>query len=643
MCGIVGMNQVDRQLIKKMTSIISHRGPDQDGIFVDDNVSLGHRRLSIIDLSERGRQPMHNENEDVWIVFNGEIYNHQEIRKKLEGKGHRYASRSDTETIIHGYEEYGENIVEQMNGDFAFCVYDSKQKKLFLARDRLGVKPLYYYYDKETKLFVFASEIKAILEHPEIPRAVHLGSLHQYLTYRYVFSQQTILQHIYRLPPAHTLMFDLKNNTLSIRKYWDIDSSPANILNCSETEHIARYRDLLVKSTERRLMSDVPLGVYLSGGMDSSSIVAALSHVKKAHQDTEPIRSFSIGFSEGISELPYARAIAEKFKTNHTEIMMESDAAKLLPNLVYHMDEPVADPAQLPTYVLSQRTKKNGVTVVLTGDGGDETLAGYEQVKFIKLVQPLRFVPKSLRILGVRLAMNTAPAALKDKLFKYASKLGSIATERAVSMMENISSVSQMYKTITGLFSDDEIHQLSTQQLPEADHVLPYLPPASHNVVNRVLTFETKALLPEHMLMKSDKMCMAWGIEGRVPLLDHELVEYTYQMPPHLKLHGLTEKYALKKAMQPWLPKHILQRGKQRFYVPVDLWLTRDLCGMMDSLLAPDILKRQGFFKPAAVQKIQENYHKAPLYYARQLWTLLTFQVWHELFVEGKKAKEIGW
>ncbi|MBI4016896.1 MAG: asparagine synthase (glutamine-hydrolyzing) [Candidatus Aenigmarchaeota archaeon] len=634
------MNQPDKRLIRKMTARISHRGPDQDGIFVDDAVSLGHRRLSIIDLSERGRQPMHNENEDVWIVFNGEIYNHQGMRQKLEARGHRYSSRSDTETIIHGYEEYGDKIVEQMNGDFAFCIYDSNKKKFFLARDRLGVKPLYYYYNKKNKLFAFASEIKALLEHPQIPRAVHLGALHQYLTYRYVFSPQTILQHIYRLQPAHTLTYDLKTNELKIQKYWDVNSSPTNILHCSEAQHTSRYRDLLVKSTERRLMSDVPLGVYLSGGMDSSSVVATLSHVKKMHEDSEPIRSFSIGFSEGISELPYARAIADKFHTNHTEIIMESDAAKLLPYLVYHMDEPVADPAQLPTYVLSQHTKKSGVTVILTGDGGDETLAGYEQIKFIKFAQPLKFIPKQFRTLGVKLAMNTLPAVLKDKIFKYASKLGDIATQRAVAMVQNVSSVSHMYKTITGLFSDEEIRELSTQLLPETDHIAPYLPPETHNVVNHALAFETKALLPEHMLMKSDKMCMAWGIEGRVPLLDHELVEYTFRMPTHMKLKFTTEKYVLRKAMQPWLPKNILQRGKQRFYVPIDLWLTRDLSSMTDSMLSPDILRQQGFFNQAAVKKIRENYNKAPLYYARQLWTLLTFQVWHELFLEGKKAKE---
>ena len=640
MCGITGINHADRRLIRKMTACISHRGPDQDGIFVDDTVSLGHRRLSIIDLSERGRQPMHNENEDVWIVFNGEIYNHLEIRKKLEEKGHRYASRSDTETIIHGYEEFGEQIVQQMNGDFAFCIYDSRKKRFFLARDRLGVKPLYYYFDRK-KLFIFASEIKAILEHPQVRRQVHLGAMHQYLTYRYVFSPQTILQHIYRLQPAHTLTYDLKTNELKIQRYWDVDSSPENIVHCGEAEHVARYRDLLVKSTERRLMSDVPLGVYLSGGMDSSSIVAALSHVKKMHQDTESIRSFSIGFSEGISELPYARAIAEKFHTNHTEITMESDAAGLLPHLVYHMDEPVADPAQLPTYVLSQHTKKNGVTVVLTGDGGDETLAGYEQVKFIKFAQPLKFFPRNLRMFGVRLAMNNLPAAAKDKIFKYASKLGKVATERAVSMVKNVSSVSHTYKAITGLFNDDEIRALSAQTLPETDHLAPYLPPASHHVVNRILAFETKALLPEHMLMKSDKMCMAWGIEGRVPLLDHEIVEYTFKMPPSMKLHLATEKYVLRKAMQQWLPKNILQRGKQRFYVPIDLWLKQDLSSMMDSLLSPEILAQQGFFNPAAVKKIRENYYRAPLYYARQLWTLLTFQVWHELFLNGRKAKNI--
>ena len=641
MCGIVGINHSDKRVVRKMAFAISHRGPDQDGIFVDDHVSLGHRRLSIIDLSERGKQPMHNENEDVWIVFNGEIYNHEGIREVLEKKGHKYASNTDTETIIHGYEEYGSAIVEKLNGDFAFCIYDSIKKRLFLARDRIGVKPLYYYYDPKKKLFGFASEIKALLEHPAVNRSVNSDALRQFLQYRYIFSAQTILKNIYRLPPAHILIFDLQNKTFVIKRYWNVDTSAKNILNVSEAEHVARYKNLLIKSTERRLMSDVPLGAYLSGGLDSSSVVASLAHVKKQLQDNDPIRTFSIGFSEGVNELPYARTVAEHFHTSHTEIMIESDATKLLPQIVYHMDEPLADPAEIPVFVLSQHTKKNGVTVILTGDGGDETLAGYEQAKFITFVQPLCFIPSPIRQMGVRFALNILSLSVKNKLFKYASKFGDAATERAVELMKDVSSLSHTYKSITALFTDNELNALSANPVSAQDYLSPYLPPKSHPLLNRILALELRTLLPENMLMKSDKMTMAWAIEGRVPLLDHELVEYTYKMPSHMKLHGVTEKYVLKKAVQPWLPKSILHRKKQRFYVPIDNWLQKDLSGMMDKLLDPNIINVQGYFVPEAIEKIKSKYEHAPLYYARQLWTLLSFQLWHAIFIEQRKLKEL--
>lgn len=638
MCGITGMTLPDKNILRKMTATLIHRGPDSSGFFFDEKIGLGHRRLSIIDLSKKGKQPMRNEKEDMWITYNGEVYNHAELRTPLEKKRHHYESNTDTETIIHGYEEYGTEILQKINGDFAFCIYDINKQLLFLARDRIGVKPLYYYHQKG--LFLFASEIKALLEHPAVPRIVNKNALRQFLTYRYVFSAETMFKNIYRLPAAHYILYDIKKKTINIQKYWDVNSSAKNIIKAPDSFHIQKYRELLLTSTERRLMSDVPLGAYLSGGIDSSSIVAALTQVKKKHGDNDPLRTFSIGFTEGINELPYAKAVAEHAGTEHTEIMMESNTARLLPQIVYQMDEPLADPAELPVFILSRETKKQGVTVILTGDGGDETLAGYEQAKFIKTAHYFRTVPSQIRKLAVRCGMKILPDTVKDRLFKYASKLGPVAVERATALASNVSSVSEMYKNITALFSNAELQELAG--LEPRDELSNFLPPRTHPLINRILHLELKTLLPENMLMKSDKMTMAWGIEGRVPLLDHELVEYTFKMPPNLKLRGFNEKYALKKAVQEWLPKKVLQRKKQRFYVPIDEWLKKDLSEMADTLLSPDILKRQGFFSPNAVAKIRERYNHAPLYYARQLWTLLNFQLWHAIFIEKKSLKEIS-
>ncbi len=620
MCGIVGCDFPDKVLVGKMMKLMAHRGPDQKGSFVDDSVSLGHQRLSIIDLSEKGRQPMSNEDGSSWIVFNGEIYNYKEIKQKLEKKGHRFVSKTDTEVIIHAYDEYGQDCVSHFNGDFAFCIYDSKKKIFFLARDRLGIKPLYYFFDKER--FMFASEYKAFLAH-DFKRTVERKALSRYLTLRYNYGRETMLKNVYRVMPGELLIYDLKTRKMAHKRYWEVKFDPSKITKAPEEYFVKNTRNLLQDAVEKRLMSDVPLGVYLSGGIDSGSIVAMMhkARVKK-------IKTFSVGFGYGeeTDELKFSRLISERFGTDHKEFIVGPDIAKVLPKVVWHCDEPLADPALLPVYLLSEKTKPKA-TVVLTGDGGDEVFAGYEQNKFLKLAS----LPHPIRKAAAS-TIGIMPSPILNKVFKYASKLGSEGRRRAASFMTKKERVDQ-YLEMVSIFNDKERNSLS-DGLKNIRGELDGFYSDSNPVLHQTLKLEFETQLPDNMLLKGDKMTMAYGVEGRVPFLDHRLVEFSETMPPSLKLKGFKEKYILRKAMQPLLPKEIFERKKQRFYVPIDRWLAGDLRSMTDELLSDAALKESGVFNPSAIKKIRENYHKAPLFYARQLWVLLTFQLWHSIFIK---------
>ena len=643
MCGITGITANDKKLIKQMSDSIKHRGPDQKGIYTDRNISLGHQRLSIIDLSKKGRQPMCNEDSTVWITFNGEIYNYLDLKPGLETKGHKFASETDTEVIIHAYEEYGEQCVEKLWGDFAFAIYDSNNKKLFLARDRIGVKPLYYHYDSHTKQFSFASEIKAILANNQVKRHINQNALRQYLTYRYIFGRHTIFNNINRLLPGECLTFNLKTKEMCARKYWDVNPTNKTIVNKSEAYYKKQFLTLYEDSVKKRLMSDVPLGVYLSGGIDSSSIVAIMHHIKKQNLTIGDIKTFSIGFDANKDELPYSRIVSDYFNTHHHEFIIDADAVKELPNIIWHCDEPLADPALIPNYFLSQEAKQH-VTVVLTGDGGDETFAGYEQAKFMLLADKINRIPAATTL--TKIGLRTAPTMLLKKIFKYSEGIGKQGRERAIELFSKIENKSQAYTAITGLFDDKEFNKLTLPPFSLTQSPVPiiqqeYFTMPQTALLNKILYFELKTLLPENMLMKSDKMTMTHAIEARVPLLDHRITELSYQIPPYLKLNGWREKYILKQSMSEKLPNKITQRKKQRFYVPIDHWIQDDLQPIVDTLLSPATLIRQGYFDPNYVKKILAKYNTAPLFYARQLWTLLTFQIWNAEYIDGIKPEKI--
>lgn len=651
MCGICGFcGFEDRHLLRRMASSIEHRGPDENGFLSDKGVSIANQRLKIIDLSEKGRQPIFNEDKTVAIVFNGEIYNYLELRRGLESKGHRFYGNSDTETIVHGYEEYGQDVVKLLNGDFAFAIYDLKKQLVFLARDRLGIKPLYYFFDGRRLLF--ASEIKAILEDHDVKRAVNRNALNLFISLRFIPGEETIFEGIKKLPPAHTLIYSVRDATVSVGRFWEINCSDGSVIKGTEGFFTEKILQLFEDSVERRLMSDVPLGVYLSGGIDSSSVVAMMSRIRKrenrlgSYNVDNEIRTFSVGFGYGeeTDELKHARLISEHFGTRHNEFTVSSDLIKLLPRIVWHCDEPLADPALIPVYLLSEKAKKH-VTVVLTGDGGDELFAGYEQHRFMKIINAAA-IPAQVRGRILAAGLKLMPKAVLNKFFRYASSLGDKGVERAVRAFSTGDPL-QQYLEIVSIFDEKEKQELfeatGNNSLRYVRALLSdYFREYSSSALDNFLAGEFKTVLPENFLMKADKMTAAHAVESRVPFLDHRLVELSFQIPPGLKLKGLTEKYIFRKAMAGIVPGGILSRKKQRFYVPIDRWISSDIKPLLQDFLSEKEIRRQGFFSYSYVEKAFRNYKSSPLFYGRQLWSLLTFQLWQKIFIEGERPTALA-
>ena len=611
MCGIIGFAWDDKNLVKRMAKQIRHRGPDAAGTYNDKNISLGHQRLSIIDLSERAKQPMTGEDKTIWIVFNGEIYNWKELRKKLENGGHSFVSDSDTEAIVHAYEEYGDQCTGMLEGDFAFAIYDSNKKKILLARDRVGIKPLYYTFVKGK--LAFSSEIKALLEIPGLKRRVNNKIFDRYLTLRYPFGRETMFDGIYRMLPGELLMYDCKSKRAQRKKYWQMQWQPGKQ---SELSLITDLREALKGAVQRQLMSDVPLGAYLSGGVDSAATVAMMSRVVD-----EPIKTFSVGFGrEDADELKFARAASQHLGTDHEEFIIDKDAVKLLQDVIWHSDEPIADPAMIPVYILSQKAKKHA-TVVLTGDGGDELFGGYEQHKFLRFAQRARKF--GIRPL-VRAGISASPWWVLQRAFKYSKLMGPEGIKRAKQLLRTDIPVEQ-YLAITSIFSANERAMLSTRSLTAEKYLQAHF---NGNIIDDALKFEFEVQLPENMLMKTDRMTMAHAIEARVPLLDTKVLEVASRIPLSMKLRGSTEKYIFRRAVAPWIPKRIMKRKKQRFYVPIDDWLKQS-APLLDRAFSQELMQH-GLLDKDYITRIQEKYKTAPLFYARQLWTLLTFQLWYE-------------
>ena len=621
MCGICGIynfgtkEPVSRDLLKAMNDTLVHRGPDDEGFYVSGPVGLGHRRLSIIDL-EAGKQPMNNEDETIWVVFNGEIYNFPELHDYLIKKGHVFKTRSDTEVIIHMYEEVGEACFESFRGMFAIALWDEKNERLLLARDRIGKKPLFYFYDGSR--IVFGSEMKAILRAPKIPREMDLEALSDYFTFLYIPAPKSIYKQIRKVLPGHYAVLD--RNGFREKEYWDI--SFAKIAELPETEWCERIVDAYREAIGIRLISDVPLGAFLSGGIDSSSVVAIMSEIKE-----EPVITSSIGFDEqDFNEIDYARQIASKFKTEHHEKTVRPDAVSIVEKLAWHYDEPFADSSAVPTYYVSKVAREN-VTVALSGDGGDENFAGYRRYYFDEKENRLRsYLPYHFRrpIFGT-LASLYPKADWAPRVFR------GQATFEALSC----SPIEGYFRSMSAFRPDLKkrlLHADVKRSLAGYDSldvfIYYYDRAGTDDPLSKIQYLDIKTYLPDDILVKVDRASMANSLEVRAPILDHKFMELAATIPSSLKLQGRKGKYIFKKALEKFLPNEILYRKKMGFGVPLARWFRNELKDMAYDTIFSN--QKSMLFEKSTIEQIWRQHQKGFRDRSTELWTLFMFKLWQK-------------
>jgi asparagine synthase (glutamine-hydrolysing) len=609
-----------------MCRSIAHRGPDDQGIWLQGGVGLGVRRLSIIDVAG-GHQPIHNQDETAWIVFNGEIYNFPQLRERLSAKGHRFYTKTDTEVVVHAYDEWGERCVEELNGMFGFAIWDSRRQTLFLARDRLGIKPLYYAIAPEG--LAFASELKAILTIPGMRREVDLAALDDYLALEYVPSPRSIIRGVQKLPPGHTFSWRMDSGEGQLRRYWDVDlgAGEREPDTRSLEQHAEELRAVLLESVRKELISDVPLGVFLSGGIDSSTVAAMMTRLTPGH-----VNSFSIGFSDpSFDESAHARQVAAHLGTNHRELILEPGMlTDLVPSVTEKLDEPLADASIIPTYLLSQFARQH-VTVALGGDGGDELFGGYPTLLAHRLVRYYQRLPGVVRDrlvspLVERLPVSMANISLDFKLKRFVDGAAYPIGERHVRWLGSFSSEHRdrlLDPQVRASLEESDRHDLVAEHL--AAHHL-------QDPLNQVLYLDMKMYLENDILAKVDRASMMASLEARVPLLNVDLVEHMARVPVSLKLRGRRSKYILKHAMRGMLPNPILERGKKGFGMPVARWIRGPLKELVMTTLAPDKLRREGFFQPAYVQTLLDDHLAGRRDNRKQIWTLFMFERWYERY-----------
>ncbi len=635
LCGICGFNWEDKTLIKGMADSLAHRGPDSDGFFIGKEISLGMRRLRIIDL-KGGEQPIFNEDRTKCIVFNGEIYNFKEIRELLIKKGHRFYTNSDTEAILHSYEEYGRDCVSHLRGMFGFAIWDIKEKTLFIARDRIGVKPVYYTISNGN--LVFASEIKSILQCKSVDRKVNETALHYYLTFRYVPGNNTLFDGIFKLPPGHTLT--LHKGEIKIQKYWDV--TIGHIKNESEAYFSKQLLESIKESINIRLISDVPFGAYLSGGLDSSTIVAIMQSFLN-----EPVKTFSVGFDAGkpFNELDYARLVSDRFGTEHSEVVIKANDLYMLPEVIWHLDDPVVNPLILISqYKLSQLAKKK-VSMVLIGEGADELFAGYAEFKFHKMLHGLKSLPKFVKKNVIPKVVDITPDFVSNSLFNYGKYFGDAVKNRLRDLAKNLDDVGESYLALRAFFSYDDKKAIFNDKLFEKEQAIdymalfkPYFSKIDTNFLDTLILADVKERLPNFLLHSVDKMTMAHGLEGRVPFVDHKLAELSFTIPSGLKLKGTNVKYILKKSMAGVLPKEILKRKKHPFTNPVHGDYARTLKELAARTLGNSEICGK-YFKKEMIRRIIGKYDTAPMYYYRQLSSIVTLDIWHKIYIEQDDFK----
>jgi asparagine synthase (glutamine-hydrolysing) len=636
-CGIVNFDPsatVDPSLLRRMTSALFHRGPDDSGYLLEKNVGLGHRRLSIIDLSG-GKQPIFNEDRSAAIIFNGEIYNYADLTKDLISRSHQFTTHSDTETILHAYEEYGDRCVDQLRGMFAFAIWDQKRQQLFAARDRLGVKPFYYFHGKT--FFAFSSELKSLLEMSGVPRELDMQSLDLYLSLRYVPGPRTMFRNIYKLQPGHRLK--LSGGKLHIEKYWDLPVATSQ--NRNDNDVLREFNELLEESVRLRLISEVPLGVFLSGGLDSSTILATMSKITNRKR----IKTFSVGYDsatseeESANEFDYARLVAQKFGSEHHEYRVGAqEFCDAIPKLIWHLDEPVADPSCIPLYFISKAAREQ-ITVVLSGEGADETLAGYSIYQKMLHIEKFQ---KIVRLPGCSLAGRVG-AWFPDAKFGRFSQLAAQPLEsqyRGVSRAFHPWMRQQLLKS----FGDEGFEKLLDKQFA------PYWKATGgRNSLDRMLYLDTKVWLADDILLKADKMSMAHSLEMRVPFLDHKLVEFAAKLPTKFKLRGGSGKFLLRKAMSGQLPEEIIRRPKKGFPVPIEQWLRGPMKDYtQDTLLSSQSASRQ-LFNADFIKNLLREHQSGSAKRHEEIWSLLVFESWNRMFLTqpstgatNQRLEEIG-
>lgn len=622
MCGIAGILKLDQStvapadVLERMLQSIFHRGPDEDGRLVDGELAMGMRRLSIIDLAD-GQQPIFDESGRYAVVFNGEIYNYRELRQELLARGHTLKTHSDTEVIVHLYEESGPACLEQLRGMFGIAVWDKRERTLFIARDRMGIKPLYYTLKNET--LIFGSEIKALLVHPDVNAALDLRGLSYFLSLKYVPAPGTLFENIHSLPPGHYLM--AKDGHIEIHRYWNIsyakDANPK-----SEAEYLEEATELIREAVKLRLRSDVPFGAFLSGGVDSSLIVALM-----AEQLDEPVKTFSVGFGDG-DELPYAKLVADRFGCDHHTLKITAaDFIDHAETVLWHMDQPIADQATVATLMVAKLARQH-VKMVLTGEGGDELFAGYARYAGERFSPYTRWLPNWAGQL-IRGGSRRLPGMRRGKIAVHAL---------------TTSNEAQRFANWFPMFNDETKRQVLTERMRDyregaGDIFAQHLAECdAREPLDRMLYVDSKLWLPDFLLLRGDKLTMANSLEARIPLLDHKLVEFAGRLPTQYKLHKGDRKYLLKRVAERMLPSEIITRKKQGFPIPIERWLRNEARPLMRDMLSQESLQRRGLFNPQYVEQLMQQHESGFADNTTELWGLVSFEIWMRRLVDSANS-----
>ncbi len=622
MCGIIGFinhdtqRPADQHIARAMNEAIVHRGPDDEGFYFNQHVALAMRRLSIIDVAG-GHQPICNEDQSIWVVFNGEIYNFPELRQRLIQQGHTLRTNSDTETIVHLYEEYGDELVQHLNGMFGFALWDIRKQRLLVARDRMGEKPLYFTQNNEA--FVFASELKALLQHPSVERRLNLRALRKYLQYEFVPSPHTMFEGVWKLPPAHRLIFE--RGAWRQERYWQLryDDQRSSM---SEADAVAELRDRLRAAVKLRLISDVPLGVLLSGGIDSSSMAALAAESAEGR-----VKTFSIAFEEkSFDESAYARMVAERLGTEHYEKRFtERDMLDLVPEIPRLLDEPLGDASLIPTFLVSRFTREH-VTVALGGDGGDELLAGYPTYAAHRVAGYYNALPRFIRKRLIEPAVARLPVSTDNLSFDFKAKRFVQGASLPLGMRHTVWMGSYDAALQRQLFKPDVIAAAPDEMV--YDEVRPYDKITNGNSIEAMMTLDATHYLSECVLFKVDRASMAASLETRAPFLDHTLVEFVTRLPLRMKLRRLTGKYILKEAMRGRLPDAVIDRPKKGFGMPVAQWIKGDLRSLVRDTFTRERIHQRGLFNPDFVQTMLDEHEQGQADHRKLIWTLLMFELW---------------